>query len=125
MILRIEEIFKLSFPDARVIKSSMNVQNKIFVMDIDNAWLDEDSGKVLNNVRLHISKWKELIVKKYESESETWINEDNHTNAFLKDICEFEFSLEKLVIKGFSFVNNQWHEWSFINSNVSINCTET
>jgi hypothetical protein len=121
MILHIDEIFKLSFPDANVIKSFLNLKKKIFLMHIDYAWLDVDSGRSLKNIHLNISNWKELLVKKYETETEIWIYETHHSKAFLKDICEFEFSLQKLIVKGFSFDNNQWYEWEFENAKILIN----
>lgn len=120
MILDLDEISNLSFPDSVVINSVIDLESKIFEMKIDFAWLDIHSGKLLKNVLLRITDWQELILKRYDSDNQKWYHQNDHNSAFLKDICEFEVSSDLLVIKGFSSYNGQWHEWGFKKANVVV-----
>ena len=62
---------------------------------------------------MRIADWQELIVKSYDAEHQKWSHENDHNCGFLKDICEFDFSLEVLVFKDFSSYNSSCYEWIF------------
>lgn len=108
MILNEEMIYNLTFPDYTVEKFEFSLKTLQLKIFIDGAFLDLPTNKQsLGRGFLYFYEWSNLSIKRFNSNSNAWINIDMEP---LKDICDIKFSNSTISLYGFGAITNNWLE---------------
>lgn len=103
------ELKALSFPDSRVLATSVDFLRKRAAISVDGAWLDIAGGRELGAGELRLTEWASVTFQEYLRGSEHWATCETHVG--LKDLCEVELSNDLVVL--FSSTTGNWAEWRF------------
>lgn len=78
-ILSNNAIKQISFHDALIKEMKFDLSSKVLIFTVSRAWIGFGDGQKIGACRIKISDCSTLTVRKYLSESESWIelNEKN------------------------------------------------
>ena len=116
----------LSFPDTEVTFFSVDFQNKVAQIRCSDAYLDADTGGILlEGISVQIKNFSEIKISEYSCPEKIQLHMDCFEKSYsLKDICEFEYSKEHIILRGFSSGRGLWTEYIFFNADLSVGFDE-
>lgn len=107
-------ISKLSFPDFIIENMKFDPAQQKLSVALEGAWLDFDEGHKLGKGIITIDSWKEIHVRTYNSQTDSWTIEDPRQTDVLRDLCEVKYGESSVTLYGFGKMHGLWMEWQFI-----------
>ena len=102
-----EQLSHLSFPDAQVESTDLDLQALPMALRLDRAWLNSEPVRSVEAGALVITGWARLEVRAYEHKTGEWSKIEFTP---LRDICEFVVDASAIVLRGFAKDSGQWIE---------------
>lgn len=112
-----DDIEFLSYPDFQVLDMKFSQIERNFTLKLEGAYFSNGTNeKLLGQGVLKVSDWKELHVRVFKLDPESWLPVEPTSAGNLRDLCEVKCNDADLSLSGFNDTNGLWTEWNFKNA---------
>lgn len=106
----------LSFPDFPVDSMVVDRELRVCRIHIGGAFAitsEAPAGEMLGPGIFSVGDWSSLVIRRYDTSTETWCESTHDECGGLKEINEFELTETSAELRGFSRLLGDWSVYSF------------
>jgi len=121
MEITLDVLKKIIFSDFDVKKMDVFFdEKKIFIL-MEGGILD---NRVLKDIEIIFFNFEKVELKLFDNENQKWVNLTKISLDKLKDICEFLYDNNNIILRGFGENTGKWIEYKIYNPEIKSKLIE-